>query len=481
MIQKSPDEETAPLQIVAVTQPGETDLDSSSLSKNNLIPVNWLSGGRGLLIGVFLGIVLALLGSRLLLPKQTTNTTTELPQAIASNPPSQSVTVEEVTTTSVNRTLETTGTVAAFELIPVFSQATGLQIRQLLVDEGVFVKEGQILAYLDDSVLQAQLTQAKASVAQAEARLAELKAGTRSEEIAQGREQVKSAQAEVTQAQSDLDLVLKRVERNRTLEAQGAIALDRLDEILNQKRISQSSLQQAQARLGEAQQQLAQLQAGPRQEVITQAVAQLAQAKGQMQLVTAQLKDARVVAPRGGKVVSRNARVGRITSTSEQLFTIIENGRLELRVRIPETQLPQIRSNQKVTITSDGDSNLRLVGRVREVVSLVDEESRQATVKVDLPNNSSLKPGMFLRASIITSKAQGLTVPVKAILPQADGRAIAYLLQDDNTVTEQLVELGEILPEEQVEIVKGLKSGDRLIVEGAAYVKDGDLVKVIDN
>ena len=83
---------------------------------------------------------------------------------------------------------------------------------------------------------------------------------------------------------------------------------------------------------------------------------------------------------------------------------------------------------------------------------------------------------MFLRATINTATTQGKTVSVKALLPQADGNAIAFVVQDDNTVKAQAVEIGEILANEQVEVIKGLQSGDRIVVKGSAYLKDGDSI-----
>jgi multidrug resistance efflux pump len=89
-------------------------------------------------------------------------------------------------------------------MIPVSSQATGLQIKEVLVDQNALVQAGQVMARLDDSVLQAQLSQAKASVAQAEARLAELRTGTRSEEVAQAQARLDQAQARLRQAQASI-------------------------------------------------------------------------------------------------------------------------------------------------------------------------------------------------------------------------------------------------------------------------------------
>lgn len=441
-----------------------------------------LSGRRGLFLGIGIGIAVTLAATKFL-PNSLpfTKNAAESPATASTQAPAQNITTATATIAPVNRTLKATGTVAAFETVTVLSQATGLQIRQILVDEGDTVRAGQTLAILDDSAQQAQLLQAQANTAQAEARLAQLQAGNRSEEIARARETVRRIQAEIAQAQSDWQLAQKRVQRNRNLQAEGAIAQDRLDEILNEERNKQAALEQARARLGEAQQQLAQLQAGSRIEEIAQATAQLAAAKAQLQAARVELNKTRVISPASGKLARRNARLGQMTSSFSQtpLFEIVENGQLELQLQVPETQIAPIRPGQVVEISSDADSSLKLAGKVREINPTVDAESRQAIVKVNLPPASGLKPGMFLRAEIVTASSTSLTVPMKAVLPQADGSAIAYVLQANGTVKAKSVKMGEILPDERVEIVSGLTAGERLAVKGAAYLKDGDPIAVV--
>jgi HlyD family secretion protein len=440
------------------------DSDAQPLSTSpNSSPAGWLSGSRGLLVGIGLGLAVAVIGSRIVTPGQANDAVSPAVTA-PTEAKAKSVTVTSVEGTAVSRTIAATGTVAAVEMIPVMSQATGLQITAVLVEEGDFVKTGQTLVRLDDAALRAQIAQAQASVQQAEARLAELRAGNRSEEIAQ-------AQAQVAEAQARADLARERVRRFSSLRSDGAIAQDQLDEILTEQRRADASLQQAQRRLDE-------LKAGPRPEAIAQAQAQLAQAQSQVQLVAAQLKDTVVTAPRSGKIAERNAFVGDLTSNSKQLFKIIQNGQLELQVKVPETQLPQIRSGQNVTISADADSSLRLNGTIREIDPLVDAESRQATLKVDLPSNTSLKPGMFLRAEVATATAPGLTIPADAIVPQADGTAIAFVVQSDNTVKAQSLEIGKILPNNRIEIRSGLNAGDRVTVKGSPYLKDGDRISI---
>jgi RND family efflux transporter MFP subunit len=471
-----------------------------------------------MLIGIGIGVVLAVGGTRLL-SSQPTKAPAKSPEATPSAAPvsAQSVTVATVETTRVPRILKATGSVAALEMIPVSSQATGLQIQQILVDRNDFVKVGQVMARLDDAILQAQLTQAKASVAQAEARLAELRTGTRKEEIAQAQarldqakarlsqaqasipRQIEQAQAQVESAQARLTLAENRYKSYQSLVDQGAVTRDRFNETFSEYRSAQANLSEAQQRLQqarntnnpeidqlaasvrEAEQQLQQLRAGSRQEVITQAEAQLAQAKGQQQAIAAQLGNTKIVAPASGMVAERNARVGDVTSPSQPLFQIIDKGRLELLLKVSETDLAQIRPGQSVKITSNKDSKLSFEGKVREIDPVVNEQSRQATVKVDLPASDSLKPGMFLKAEITTSSASGLTAPVKAILPQADYSAIAYRLMGDGTVKAQQVQVGEPMPGERVEIKSGLSPGDRIVVKGAAYLKDGDKVEVVQS
>jgi HlyD family secretion protein len=441
---------------------------------------SFLSRKGDLIIGVGMGALLTAGGMQLLNSnsKESVSASETIARANTTSAPAQSVTAVEVKAANLDRTLKANGTVAAFELVPVTSQGTGLQIKQVLVERGQTVKAGQMLALLDNSRLKAELLQARGAFAKAQARVAELKAGTRREEIAQAKERVANQQAAVLQAESDLELAGKRVQRNQTLQAEGAIAIDRLDEIITQQRNKQLLLQQAQANLEEARQKLAQLEVGPTPEVMAQAEAELAEAEGKVQLVRAQLKDTIAIAPTDGKIAERNASVGDLVSTSEKLFTIIEKGRLELRLTVPETQLSQIRLGQKVRVTGNAASNLSLVGKIRAIDPTIEEDSRQATVKVDLSSHSGLKPGMFLQGSIVTATQQGASVPVDALLPQTDGTAIAYLLQKDNTVKAQKVTMGEIVSQEKAEIIEGLTPGDRVVLKGAAYLRDGDRVDV---
>ena len=450
------------------------------LAKSNITSSSSFLGKKGLLVGLGLGVLLTLGATRLLVPNASNNES-EPVQIAESTASAQAVTITEVETSNIDSIIDASGTVSAYESIPVMSQASGLQITEILAERGDFVDRGQVLARLNNKALLAQKVEAEAEVAQQKAALDELQAGSRVEEIAQAESRVENAKTAVVKAESDLELTQKRVERNRSLQTEGAITRDRLDQLLNEEKVAISDLEGTKANLNEAQQALAQLKAGSRPETIAQAKAQLDQARGRLQAIETQLEDTTIVAPAGGIIASREARVGQITSTSEMLFSIIQDGRLELRLKIPETLIGQIQTGQKVRVTSNADSNLQLTGEVREIEPTIDDASRQAIVKVDLPSNTKLKPGMFLRAAINTDTNPGLAVPIESLLPQSGNNAVAFVVQNDNTVKAQTIEMGEIINEQQIEVVSGLQSGDRVVLKGAAYLKDGDKIKISDD
>ncbi|MEM8672665.1 MAG: efflux RND transporter periplasmic adaptor subunit [Cyanobacteria bacterium P01_G01_bin.67] len=475
--------EPKPIPLTASSLVGllESEKTSSSLSpeKSPSSQFSFASLFRkhGVLLGLGLGILVTLGTTRMLAP-QTTAEAEESELIRESSAVAQTVTTTKVTTTDIDSRLNVSGTVRAYERTPVMSQIAGLLITDVMVERGDYVQQGQILAKLNNQVLQAEKLQAKGAVAQSQARIDELLAGSRAEEIAQAESRVVNARSAIAEATSDLELIQKRVERNTTLQSEGAISRDRLDEVLNQARIAESKLAGAKADLNEEQQALAQLKAGSRPQTIAQAQAELAQAQGRLKAIEAQLADTTITAPRGGIIASREAKVGQTTDTSEMLFTIIQDGRLELSLLVPETLIGKIRPGQRVQITDKNNRDLELSGKVREIDPLIDNSSRQATVKVDLPSGTRLKPGMFLQAAINTDTNQGLAVPIEALLPQSENKAIAFLVQQDNTVKAQQVNLGEILPGQKVEIVGGLQPGDRLVVKGAVYLKDGDKVVI---
>jgi HlyD family secretion protein len=173
------------------------------------------------------------------------------------------------------------------------------------------------------------------------------------------------------------------------------------------------------------------------------------------------------------------ADVGSLTGNTP-IFYIQPDNALELQVKVPESSLAQIRSGASVRVTSDADPGWKLQAQVREVNPVIDQQTRQATVKISLPSLDRLRPGMFLRAEITVKNTQALVVPAKSVLPQANGKKIVYLMEGDDLVKASPVEVGD--PKDGlISVRNGLKEGDRVVVAGAGYLKDGDHVVVVDD
>ncbi|NET11282.1 MAG: efflux RND transporter periplasmic adaptor subunit [Symploca sp. SIO2B6] len=425
----------------------------SSSSPNSTPSSGWLSGKLGVLIGVGIGLVLGvavvprLIGSN---QPSRADTTSETPAVTAqdSTLSTQSVTVATVGSTQIQRTLEATGTVIPSDLLPILAKSSGLQIQQVLVDEGDRVVAGQPLALLDQSVLRTEIAGAEADLEAARARVIQREAA-----LAQ-------AKARLAEAQANL-------ERYDNLSSQGAVSEQEFD-----TRATTAATAQEDVRVAEAN--------------ISSALADVRSEEAQLERLNTQLGQAIVTAPADGIVAERFARVGDVTSGSQALFTVIRDRLLELDVNIPETQLPAIRLGSTVAIRSDADPRLQIQGQVQEISPLIDPQTREASVKINLPDSAKLRSGMFLRASLTTGVVQGLTLPAAAVLPQSDGNALVYRVGPDSHVQAQPIVLGELLdggnPETAtIEILQGLQAGDRIVVEGASYLKDGDAINIVQN
>jgi RND family efflux transporter MFP subunit len=396
---------------------------------------NWLIP---LVVGTGLGVAIAFGGMRFV--SRPTTAPNQTPQQIA--PPSMSVTVEPVRSTQVARSLNVTGTIAARDLISVLPQTNGLQIRQILVREGESVREGQVMAILDDAVIRAQIDQASANIESAQA-------------------VVGQRQAALAQARASLAEAERNLQRYEQLARNGAISRQELDTRATATATAREAVRVAQANISSAEADVRSSRAG-------------------LQQLQTQLGQTVVRAPASGLVAEAISKIGDVASGSQPLFSIIQNNALELAAQVPAVQLPQVKVGAPARVTSDTDSRVQLQGRVREIAPLVDTQSRQATVRIDLPPTSLLRPGMFARAAITSATVPGITVPAKAVVPQPDGNGRVFVLVGEDTVQARSVELGEVLNDGNIEISSGLNSGDRVVVSGAGYLNDGDRVRVVE-
>jgi RND family efflux transporter MFP subunit len=186
-----------------------------------------------------------------------------------------------------------------------------------------------------------------------------------------------------------------------------------------------------------------------------------------------------VLAPDDGVISARAATVGGVVSAGTELFKMIRQGRLEWRAEVTSAELGRIAVGTPVTVISA--SGAQVPGKVRTVAPTVDPQTRNALVYVDIPNvlqNTGIKAGMFARGDFLLGRNSATTVPQASIVPR-DGFNYLLLLQPDNRVSQLKIETGRRVGD-RVEITTKLPADAKVVVQGAGFLNDGDLVRVVD-
>ena len=179
-----------------------------------------------------------------------------------------------------------------------------------------------------------------------------------------------------------------------------------------------------------------------------------------------------VVAPDYGIISARTASVGQIAASGQELFHMIQQGRIEWRAELSADN-GTVRKSTAARIMLPNGTEIK--GTTRAMAPTVDSNTRNTMVYVDIPAGSA-KPGMFARGYFILGKTDVLTLPSNAIVMR-DG--FAYLMQVENSrVRQSKVKLGQ-RNGEQVEII-GLPTADgEYVANGGSFLTDGDTVKVV--
>ena len=190
-------------------------------------------------------------------------------------------------------------------------------------------------------------------------------------------------------------------------------------------------------------------------------------------------RNTQVLAPDDGVISARTATVGSVVNAGTELFRLIRQGRLEWRAEITSSELGRIAVGTPAVVTSA--SGAQVSGKVRSVAPTVDPQTRAALVYVDIPTvlqNTGIKAGMFARGDFQLGRTSATTVPQASIVPR-DGFNHLLLLQPDNRVSQLKVETGRRVGD-RVEITTPLPADARVVVQGAGFLNDGDLVRVVE-
>jgi len=189
-------------------------------------------------------------------------------------------------------------------------------------------------------------------------------------------------------------------------------------------------------------------------------------------------RNTQVLAPDDGVISARTATVGSVVAAGTELFRLIRQGRLEWRAEVTSAELARIAVGTPAFVVSASGAQVR--GKVRSIAPTVDPQTRAALVYVDLPTvlqNTGVKAGMFARGDFDLGRSSAPTVPQASIVPR-DGFNNVFVLQPDNRVSQIKVQIGRRL-NDRIEITSALPEGSQVVVQGAGFLNDGDLVRVV--
>jgi membrane fusion protein (multidrug efflux system) len=245
---------------------------------------------------------------------------------------------------------------------------------------------------------------------------------------AQARADVAAAQAAVTESQSQYD-------RSRELLSTQALSKSSFDQLV-------ATLAANRARLGAAQ---------------------------------ARLQDTVIRAPFSGRVGLRRVSVGTLISPGDVITTLDDTSVIKLDFSVPENFLASVREGLSIRASAPAYPGRNFAGTVASIDSRVDVTTRSVTVRALLANeDGALKPGMFLNVTLANDEREALVIPEEALTPEAE-RQYVYVVADGK-VSRREVRIGGRQPG-TVEVLAGLRAGERVIVEGTQKVRDGASVK----
>jgi HlyD family secretion protein len=370
------------------------------------------------------------------------------------------------------------GSVEAAESVNLSPRNSDVLI-DLRVEQGDRVEAGQVIARMKSDDVEADVARARAQVDQAQARLAELRAGNRAEDIDQAIAQVAQAEARVADAEARLSLAEDRLGRNESLEQEGAISQNELNDYINERDRAQATLRQQQQALQESEYRLDLLQNGSRIEDIEEAEAQVREAIANLRAAEVRLEDTYIRAPFDGiisqKYATEGAFVTPTTSASEassatsSAIVAITSG-IEVLAEVPEVDISQIYPDQRVEVTADAYPDSVFEGRVKRIApqAIIDPSRGDFVyfeVTVELTTGlDQLRAGMQTDVTFIGDELQNaLVVPTVAIVSQ-DGQQGVLVPDDNKRVRFRRVTIGPQVGN-QIQILEGVEAGDRVFVE----------------
>ncbi|HEY0384400.1 MAG TPA: efflux RND transporter periplasmic adaptor subunit [Pyrinomonadaceae bacterium] len=386
------------------------------------------------------------------------------------------VTTTKAVAREVPSYVQATGSLIADETSDVASQASG-QVVSTPVGVGAFVRQGTIIARLNDRDARLRLQQAQAGVLQAEAgvRQAEARLGLRpgGNFDASTIPEVRAANANLEQAQAQLRLAEANERRYRELVETGDVAMSVYDQYRTQR-------DTARAQVNSARQQLETAINTARQsnQAIQTAEAGVASARSQVAIAQKAVADTTIRAPYAGYVSNRPIAVGEYVTPASIVATVLRTNPIKLQLQVEEAEVPFINAGMGVSLEVDAYRDRKFGGQVSAVNPAIDPASRSATVEVAVENgDNALRSGMFATAQIARKGGSAAVfVPRSAVFSDQNTQSYRVFVIQGDTAKLRVVQIGTD-EGENVQIISGVNADEIVATSNLQQLYEGARVR----
>ncbi len=337
-------------------------------------------------------------------------------------------------------------------------------IKKFYVQRGAPVTRGQLLAELENADLAGTAEQSKGEFEQAEA-------GYATTTGASLPQQLQKAELDAAASKSAYDAQKKLYDARKDLFDQGAISRRDLDS-------AEVAMAQARSQNEQAQRQLMDLQHLGKELALKSAGGQLSAAKGKYLNAKAQLSYSEIRSPIDGVVTDRPLFQGELAAANQPILTVMNTSKLIAKAHISQEQAMQLKAGNPAELKLAGWKE-PIPGRLTLISPAVDPGSTTIEIWVEaVKPNPALKPGMNVEVSATAaSVSDALVVPTPAVLKTPEGKDYVLLAGSDKKAHQVNVRIG-IRTNELVEILSGLKEGDRIVTQGGYAVPDGTTINI---
>jgi RND family efflux transporter MFP subunit len=351
------------------------------------------------------------------------------------------------------------------------------RVVSLLVLESSYVRKDDLLAVIDDEVVSLQAKQAKAGYDAAKAQADKSQRSVRPQEL-------ENAQASLRQAEADLAAAEAKFGRTRQLYEAGTVAKSTYEEAGN-------AMRSARTQLENARRSVSLMEEGASQEDQLMASSNAEAMKAQYDLALLQAENSKVRAPASGRVVKILVEAGNMVSPTMPLVVIAQDTSMTAQVAVPERLYGRFLSHRgpiRATVKPIAfDGRQAFDGVVASLSQAVDSQSRSFLVEVSVDNSRRLlRSGMFVDVALYLETAAGvIAVPEASIVRKGEQTFVFTVVPPDPPLPGQglasrvAVKTG-LAAGGFVEISAGLRGGELVVLEGNAFLDDGQHVRIVD-